>query len=77
MENNDKYIIKINKIIQQDEQTKHLLRGLKKDINFETINKEYDDEYRYNRDYLDRQQKIVLEVFFKFSKQLNQHGYCW
>lgn len=41
MENNDKYIIKINKIIQQDEQTKHLLRGLKNDINFETINKEY------------------------------------
>lgn len=41
MEHNDKYIIKINEIIQQDEQTKHLLRGLKNDIDFETIHKEY------------------------------------
>ena len=41
MEHNDPYIIKINEIIQQDEQTKHLLKGLKNDINFETTNKEY------------------------------------
>lgn len=46
-------------------------------INWDKIYNHFDDEYRYNRDYLDRQQKIVLEVFFKFSKQLNQHGYCW
>ena len=41
MEHNDLYIAKINEIIQQDEQTKHLLRGLKNDIDFETTNKEY------------------------------------
>lgn len=46
-------------------------------INWDMIYYHFDDEYRYNRDYLDRQQKIVLEVLFKFSKQLNQHGYCW
>ena len=41
MEYNNQYIIKINEIIQQDEQTKHLLKGLKYDIDFETTNKEY------------------------------------
>ena len=46
-------------------------------INWDRIYNHFDDEFRYNRDYLDRQQKIVLEVLFKFSKQLNQHGYCW
>ena len=45
-------------------------------INWDVIYNHFDDEFRYNRDYLDRQQKIVLEVLFKFSKQLNQHGYC-
>lgn len=45
-------------------------------INWDIIYYHFDDEYRYNRDYLDCQQKIVLEVLFKFSKQLNQHGYC-
>lgn len=45
-------------------------------INWDMIYNHFDDEFRYNRDYLDRQQKIVLEVLFKFSKQLNQHGYC-
>ena len=45
-------------------------------INWVMIYNHFDDEFRYNRDYLDRQQKIVLEVLFKFSKQLNQHGYC-
>lgn len=46
-------------------------------VNWDMIYYHFDDEYRYNRDYLDCQQKIVLEVLFKFSKQLNQHGYCW
>jgi hypothetical protein len=41
MEHNDPYIIKINEIIQQDEQTKHILRGLKNDIHFEATFKEY------------------------------------
>lgn len=46
-------------------------------INWDRIYNHFDNQFRYNRDYLDRQQKIVLEVLFKFSKQLNQHGYCW
>ena len=41
MEHNDLYIAKIDEIIQQDKQTKHLLKGLKYDIDFETTNKEY------------------------------------
>lgn len=41
MEQNDPYIIKINEIIQQDEQTKRILRGLRNDIHFETTFKEY------------------------------------
>lgn len=41
MEQNDPYIIKINEIIQQDEQTKHILRGLRNDIKFEATFKEY------------------------------------
>lgn len=41
MEQNDPYIIKINEIIQQDEQTKHILRGLRHDIKFEATFKEY------------------------------------
>lgn len=41
MEQNDPYIIKINEIIQNDEQTKHLLIGLKNKISFETSFREY------------------------------------
>ena len=41
MEQNDSYIIKINEIIQQDDQTKHMLRGLRNNIKFENIFKEY------------------------------------
>lgn len=41
MEQNDPYILKINEIIQQDEQTKRILRGLRNDIHFETTFKEY------------------------------------
>lgn len=41
MENNDPYIIRINEFVQQDEQTKHLLRGLKNSIGFEASYKEY------------------------------------
>ena len=41
MEQNDPYILKINEIIQQDEQTKYILRGLRNEISFETSFKEY------------------------------------
>lgn len=41
MEQNDPYIIRINEFVQQDEQTKHLLRGLKNHINFVNSIKDY------------------------------------
>lgn len=41
MEQNDPYIIRINEFVQQDEQTKHLLRGLKNSISFESSHNEY------------------------------------
>ena len=41
MEQNDPYILKINNFIQQDEQTKHILRGIRNEISFETTFKEY------------------------------------
>lgn len=41
MEHNDPYVVKINEIIQQDDQTKRILRGLRNDIHFETTFKEY------------------------------------
>lgn len=41
MEHNDPYILKINNFIQQDEQTKHILRGIRNEIRFETSFKEY------------------------------------
>ena len=41
MGQNDPYIIRINEFVQQDEQTKHLLRGLKNCIDFEASYKEY------------------------------------
>jgi len=41
MEHNDPYILKINNFIQQDEQTKHILRGIRNEISFETTFKEY------------------------------------
>lgn len=41
MEHNDPYIIKINNFIQQEEQTKRILRGLRNDIHFETTFKKY------------------------------------
>ena len=41
MEQNDPYIIRINEFVQRDEQTKHLLRGLKNSISFEASHNEY------------------------------------
>ena len=41
MEQNDPYIIRINEFVQQDEQTKHLLKGLKNHINFVNSIKDY------------------------------------
>lgn len=41
IQHNDPYILKINEIIQQDKQTKHILRGLLNDIDFEATLNEY------------------------------------
>ena len=39
-------------------------------INWGGIYDHYGHEYKYNLDYLDKQQKIVLNVLFKFHKQV-------
>lgn len=39
-------------------------------INWGRIYDHYGHEYKYNLDYLDKQQKIVLNVLFKFHKQV-------
>ena len=39
-------------------------------INWGRIYDYYGHEYKYNLDYLDKQQKIVLNVLFKFHKQV-------
>ena len=45
-------------------------------INWEAIYTHINDDYRYRKDYLDRQEKIVLSVLFKYHKQLKQ-DYFW
>ena len=39
-------------------------------INWGRIYDHYGHEYKYNLDYLDKQQKILLNVLFKFHKQV-------
>lgn len=41
-------------------------------INWEAIYTHINDDYRYRKDYLNRQEKIVLSVLFKYHKQLKQ-----
>lgn len=45
-------------------------------INWEAIYTHINDDYRYRKDYLNRQEKIVLSVLFKYHKQLKQ-DYFW
>ena len=46
-------------------------------INWSRIYYYFGDEYKYKMDYLDAHEKIVLNVLFKFSKQLNQKNDFW
>lgn len=41
-------------------------------INWKAIYDHINDDYRYRKDYLDRSEKVVLNVLFKDHKQLNQ-----
>ena len=41
-------------------------------INWKAIYDYINDDYRYRKDYLDRSEKVVLNVLFKYHKQLNQ-----
>lgn len=41
-------------------------------INWKAIYDHINDDYRYRKDYLDRSEKVVLNVLFKDPKQLNQ-----
>lgn len=41
-------------------------------INWRAIYDHINDGYRYRKDYLDRSEKVVLNVLFKYHKQLKQ-----
>ena len=56
------------KVIQENIDNKY--------INWEAIYTHINDDYRYRKDYLNRQEKIVLNVLFKYHKQLKQ-DYFW
>lgn len=46
-------------------------------INWKAIYDLIGDDYKYKMDYLDRSEKIVLRVLFKYAKQLNQKSDFW
>ena len=46
-------------------------------INWKGIYDLIGDDYKYKMDYLDRSEKIVLRVLFKYAKQLNQKSDFW
>lgn len=41
-------------------------------INWKAIYDYIESDYKYRKNYLDRHEKIVLNVLFKYSRQLNQ-----
>ena len=57
-----------DKVVQENMNNKY--------INWEAIYTHINDDYRYRKDYLNRQEKIVLNVLFKYHKQLKQ-DYFW
>lgn len=70
---NEKYNDEITKedfekVVQENMDNKY--------INWEAIYTHINDDYRYRKDYLNRQEKIVLNVLFKYHKQLKQ-DYFW
>lgn len=44
-------------------------------INWKALYDHINDDYRYRKDYLDRSEKIVLNVLFKYHKQLKQDNF--
>ena len=44
-------------------------------INWKAIYDHINDDYRYRKDYLDRSEKVVLNVLFKYHKQLKQDNF--
>lgn len=44
-------------------------------INWEAIYNHINDDYKYRKDYLDHFEKIVLNVLFKYHKQLHQDDF--
>lgn len=56
------------KVIQENIDNKY--------INWKAIYTHINDDYRYRKDYLNRQEKIILNVLFKYHKQLKQ-DYFW
>lgn len=44
-------------------------------INWKAIYNHINDDYRYRKDYLDRSEKVVLNVLFKYHKQLKQDNF--
>ena len=57
-----------DKVVQENMNNKY--------INWEAIYTHINDDYKYRKDYLNRQEKIVLNVLFKYHKQLKQ-DYFW
>lgn len=57
-----------DKVVQENMDNKY--------INWEAIYTHINDDYRYRKDYLNHQEKIVLNVLFKYHKQLKQ-DYFW
>lgn len=56
-----------DKVVQENMDNKY--------INWEAIYTHINDDYRYRKDYLDRSEKIVLNVLFKYHKQLKQDNF--
>lgn len=46
-------------------------------INWKAIYDQIGYKYKYKMDYLNRSEKIVLNVLFKYSRQLNQESDFW
>lgn len=44
-------------------------------INWKAIYDHINDDYRYRKDYLNRSEKVVLNVLFKYHKQLKQDNF--
>ena len=69
---NEKYNEQITKedfekVVQENMDNKY--------INWEAIYDHVHEDYKWRKDYLDRSEKIVLNVLFKYHKQLKQDNF--